>query len=192
MKKNKKFILIILVTILLLFLLVLSFIIKLYLKKYYKTYTATIVNMVDDRIIIHIPASKRYTISKDTVIYDKNKNVISLSNVNVSDIVYLYSPDNDTDILEKAIIEEITDNNVSILLLYTYFYYYSINPNKDNTFIIDSNNKKISTSTLKVGDTIYIVEEIPEVRIYTSLGKIKVLKVLDKTLDEMYQENTIK
>ncbi len=143
--------------IIIIFSIVLILLISIYILNQYEVYILTVENIYDDHIRANLPLYKTYTLSKNIIIYDKDGNILNISDMKVGDTIFFIPENNDN--LESAIIEEINNfnNTFTVSCVFTTLEYPIPIQDPKNIKIIDYNRNEISISKLNIGDTLYVV-----------------------------------
>ena len=154
MKKGKKFVIIIGIILLLIILAMLGF----YLSMKMKIYTFTIAEINGNNItaMTENPTSKVFLINEIKV-KDENGNDINTVNLQKDDKIYVYDEENDVNYF--CTVQEIINNNITVQMPDVSYYSFTIK----EPVIKDISGKKINASDLKVGDTIRVIDWIPEI-----------------------------
>lgn len=189
MKKRTKRIII--VTILLIFAIIAIFSLTVFLYEKIGINTMTIVENDGDNIIYGANKfGQGGTFNfKDIILMDLNLNEIDKNSVKVGDNIYLYIKSdyryfcNNTAYYSK--VEAIDNNSISVEIPGWYFYSFNI----DGANIKDINGNKITSSDLKIGDTIKVININPEyvydmAMVYegfpaSSISNVKSIKIID-------------
>lgn len=174
MKKKWK---IILISIILFIFLIL--ILGKYILNRYETYTLTIYKIIDSQTIsAYYQGMVWYTLKQDAQIYDKDNNLLNISDLKIGDTIFAYIEIKQA--MQEAVVKRIHENNTVTVETLDRNVYYSMSIK--NTKIVDCNDKKIDASQLAEGQTIYVINKIPKIR--NSLGGIledvKLIKVLNE------------
>ncbi len=154
MKKGKKLVIIIGIILILIILAMIGF----YLSIKMKIYTFTIAKIDGNNItaMTENPTSKVFQINEIKV-KDENGNDINIYSLQKDDEIYVYDEENGINYF--CTVQEITNNDITVQMPDVSYYSFTIK----NPVIKNINGKNINASDLKVGDTIRVIDWIPEI-----------------------------
>lgn len=185
MKKGKKFIIIIGIILILVILAMLGFYLSIKMKIY--TFTIAKINGNSVTAITKNPTDRVFQINGIKV-KDENQNEINISDLQTGDNIYIYDEENGINYF--CTVQEITNNNITVQMPDVRYYSFMIK----NPVIKNRNGKNISASDLKVGDTIRVIDWIPEIindlayvtegHSVENLSDVRRIKIVEQNVEE--------
>lgn len=138
-------------------LVIISAIVVFYILTRMEKYTLTIVKINEDEIIAADIDYLLYSRNiNDVKVKDNNLNELNSSLLKVGDEIYFFDEDNDVNYL--CTVQSIENDNINLQIPILKYYSFYIKDTK----IKDIKGKNIDVSNLKIGDTIKVINWIPE------------------------------